>query len=426
MSESIANVNLTTDTFNGWLTRTNELATVVRTSAVTANSTLGVTTGNGYVNGIFSVNTLVAVNGLRGGNNSTSGTLLITSDATVNGVLSVGDVTVNGSAIFNGNVTFTSGGISSNGSMELSTVNVATLSANTIVLREQLIANGVMGANNEVLKSDGTNVYWGIGGGTGDGYTGSRGFTGSRGVDGYTGSRGFTGSRGDIGTTGFTGSRGTDGINITGFTGSQGPIGYTGSQGPIGFTGSQGAGFTGSASTVPGPMGYTGSAGAGFTGSRGDTGFTGSRGTNGTDGGTGFTGSRGYTGSGYDSSASIRMGSLGVGTSASGTTGEIRATNNITAYYSDDRLKTRLGNIQNALEKVLSLNGFYFEPNETAQELGYEVKREVGVSAQEVNAILPEIIAPAPIDEKYMTIHYEKLIPLLIEAIKELNERIPK
>jgi hypothetical protein len=116
--------------------------------------------------------------------------------------------------------------------------------------------------------------------------------------------------------------------------------------------------------------------------------------------------------------------SLGVGTAASATTGEIRATNNVTAYYSDDRLKNNLGNIPDSLNKVLSLNGFYFEANETAQNLGYTKQKEVGVSAQQVQAILPEIIAAAPIDAQYMTVRYEKLIPLLIEAIKEQNSMI--
>jgi len=122
--------------------------------------------------------------------------------------------------------------------------------------------------------------------------------------------------------------------------------------------------------------------------------------------------------------SSVQFGSFGVGTSASGTTGEIRATNNITAYFSDERLKTKLGNIENALEKVLSLNGFYHEANETAQALGYEPIREVGVSAQEVEKVMPEVVAPAPIDPQYMTVRYERLVPLLIEAIKELKSEI--
>ena len=119
-----------------------------------------------------------------------------------------------------------------------------------------------------------------------------------------------------------------------------------------------------------------------------------------------------------------QVNSLGVGTAASGTAGEIRATNNVTAYYSDDRLKTKLGNIEGALAKVKTLSGFYYEANEVAQALGYKPKREVGVSAQSVQAVLPEVVVPAPIDEQYLTVHYDKLVPLLIEAIKELEAKV--
>jgi hypothetical protein len=120
----------------------------------------------------------------------------------------------------------------------------------------------------------------------------------------------------------------------------------------------------------------------------------------------------------------VQFKSIGVGTAASGTTGEIRATNQITAHYSDERLKNRLGGIENALDKVNSLSGFYYEANEIAQDLGYSVQREVGVSAQEVQRVLPEIVVPAPIDEKYLTVRYERLVPLLIESIKELTDKV--
>ena len=124
--------------------------------------------------------------------------------------------------------------------------------------------------------------------------------------------------------------------------------------------------------------------------------------------------------------ANVQLFSIGVGTPASANSGEIRATNNITAYYSDDRLKTRIGVIDNALSKLMTLNGFYYHANETAQALGYSVQNEVGVSAQEVQSVLPEIVVPAPIDDKYLTVRYEKLIPLLIEAIKEQQTIIIK
>ena len=127
---------------------------------------------------------------------------------------------------------------------------------------------------------------------------------------------------------------------------------------------------------------------------------------------------------GVGTSNNVQFNSFGVGTAGSGTTGEIRATNNITAYYSDDRLKTRLGVIENALDKINSLTGFYYEANETAQDLGYEVRREVGLSAQEVERVLPEIVTDAPIDSKYKTIWYERVIPLVVEAIKELHKEV--
>jgi hypothetical protein len=102
----------------------------------------------------------------------------------------------------------------------------------------------------------------------------------------------------------------------------------------------------------------------------------------------------------------------------------ITATGSITAFFSDDRLKTRHGKIENALDKLQTLDGFYYTPNQVAQDLGYEAIQDIGVSAQSVQAILPEIIAPAPIDPQYLTVRYEKLVPLLIEAIKELKAEV--
>lgn len=263
-----------------------------------------------------------------------------------------------------------------------------------------------------VLRTDGTNASWVLA-------TGPVGFTGSvgpTGPTGPTGAVGFTGSAGTNGTNGFTGSAGPQGF--TGPTGPTGGIGFTGSagtNGSTGPTGPTGIGFTGSAGTN-GSLGFTGSTGAqgpqgaiGFTGSRGTTGFTGSAGTNGSTGPTGPTGT--FSGS-YTGNMAI--------------TGSITATGDITAFFSDDRLKTKLGDIDSALDKLITLSGFIFEPNELAQSLGYEKKREVGVSAQQVEAVLPEAIATAPIDSKYMAVKYERLIPLIIEAIKELKIEVDK
>jgi len=117
-------------------------------------------------------------------------------------------------------------------------------------------------------------------------------------------------------------------------------------------------------------------------------------------------------------------GGFSVGTTADPGAGAIYATGNITAYYSDDRLKTKLGVIENALDKICLLEGFYYEANETAQALGYKPVKEVGISAQTMQKVLPEVVATAPISEKYLTIRYERLVPLLIEAIKEQKQII--
>ena len=105
----------------------------------------------------------------------------------------------------------------------------------------------------------------------------------------------------------------------------------------------------------------------------------------------------------------------------------VRSTGDIVAYYSDDRLKNRIGNIESALDKVNQLNGFTFTPNEESVRLGLdpEGKVRVGVSAQEVEAVLPEAVTDAPVenDQGYKTVQYEKMVPLLIEAIKELTEQ---
>jgi hypothetical protein len=121
--------------------------------------------------------------------------------------------------------------------------------------------------------------------------------------------------------------------------------------------------------------------------------------------------------------------SLGIGTAPSGTIGEIRATSDITAYYSSDiSLKENINVIPNALNKLMNIRGVSFDWNqsyidERGGEDGYFVrKKDVGIIAQEVEKILPEVVATR--DNGIKAVKYEKLIALLIEAIKELNEKI--
>lgn len=102
----------------------------------------------------------------------------------------------------------------------------------------------------------------------------------------------------------------------------------------------------------------------------------------------------------------------------------IRCAGDIVAYYSDERLKDIEGNIPNALDKVCSLNGFYYRGNKKAQALGYDDSLKVGLSAQEVKEVLPEVIKGCPADANYMTLDYAKVVPLLVEAIKDLKAEI--
>lgn len=106
-------------------------------------------------------------------------------------------------------------------------------------------------------------------------------------------------------------------------------------------------------------------------------------------------------------------------------TGQIRSTGDIVAFYSDERLKNLLGPISNPLQRVQALTGYFFTPNDLAKALGYNDESvQVGVSAQEVQAVLPEVVVSAPVGEDYLTVKYEKLVPLLIEAIKEQQKQI--
>ena len=121
--------------------------------------------------------------------------------------------------------------------------------------------------------------------------------------------------------------------------------------------------------------------------------------------------------------------------------GNIIASGSITSFgdYSDERLKDREGNIENPLDIVDKLQGFYYRPNKTANDLGIKGnKRDLGISAQDVEKILPDLVNIAPVDvgydeekniisktgSNYLTVNYEKMIPLLIESIKELNKNI--
>ena len=115
--------------------------------------------------------------------------------------------------------------------------------------------------------------------------------------------------------------------------------------------------------------------------------------------------------------------------------GNITATGYVRSYFSDNRLKTLTSNITDALDIIDSLNGFYYVPNEKAIQLGFEYENEIGLSAQDVQRVIPELVKIAPFDstkindkitsksgEEYLTICYERLGAVFVEAIKELRK----
>ena len=142
-----------------------------------------------------------------------------------------------------------------------------------------------------------------------------------------------------------------------------------------------------------------------------------------------FTGSLLISGSGVGAGSSIITtgsvnisGSLGVGTAASGVVGAILATNDVVAFASsDERLKENVEIIGSAVEKVEAINGVSFDwiPME-----GVHVHsgHDVGVIAQEVEKVLPELVTTR--DNGYKAVKYDKLTAVLIQAVKELSDRV--
>lgn len=150
----------------------------------------------------------------------------------------------------------------------------------------------------------------------------------------------------------------------------------------------------------------------------------------GTDGTDGTNGTDGLDGVGvYAANAYVQMGSFGVGTPASGVLGEIRAAATITAFYSsDERLKKNITSIDNPIGKVMAIRGVTFEwTDEEIERRGgvdgkYVRSEEIGVVAQEIEKVLPQIVAERP--DGYKAVRYEMIVPLLIESIKDQQKQI--
>jgi len=132
--------------------------------------------------------------------------------------------------------------------------------------------------------------------------------------------------------------------------------------------------------------------------------------------------------------------------------GQVHGRGGITESQSDKRLKTDVTNITTPLSKISAINGVNFKwinnLDDIKPDSGQAGKTDVGVIAQEIEAVLPDAVSLAPFDrgylnkdgsipedavtykgavsesgENYLTVQYTKIIPLLIEGIKELSAK---
>lgn len=133
------------------------------------------------------------------------------------------------------------------------------------------------------------------------------------------------------------------------------------------------------------------------------------------------------TGNGLSGGDITGTGTLTMSGSYSGTfsvTGEIKATGEVTAYFSDERLKKDIVPIDGALKGVMAMGGYNYKANGLAKELGVErTDNQIGLLAQEVEAQFPELVTESAL-EGYKTIRYDKMVTVLVEAMKEQQAMI--
>jgi hypothetical protein len=115
-------------------------------------------------------------------------------------------------------------------------------------------------------------------------------------------------------------------------------------------------------------------------------------------------------------------GAMGLGVTPTNTGGRFEASNDIVAYSSSDiRFKRNITEIKDPIHKLLKIRGVSFDWVEEEEFHGNK-GHDIGVIAQEIEEVLPEIVTTR--DSGYKAVKYEKLTPLLIEAIKDQQAQI--
>jgi len=169
MTINVANLDITTDTFGTWVSKTNTLAHLTTNHVVTVDGTAtgNNSTGNGTVNGVFGSTTLFANTALRGGNVSTACTLTISSNlsitntATISGAVTHSNtVTTTGLTTLNGGMNTTTANASSavnvgaNTTVNTSTIKVGNSTVNTVITSTGIDTDGTLAVLNTVSFSN--------------------------------------------------------------------------------------------------------------------------------------------------------------------------------------------------------------------------------------------------------------------------------
>ena len=229
----------------------------------------------------------------------------------------------------------------------------------------------------------------------GDTYQGVQGIQGLQGIEGAVAAQGLQGLQGADGLQGIQGVQGVQGL--------QGNLGFQGTQGLQGTQGTQGS------------QGLQGN--LGFQGTQGLQGLQGIAGPGTIINATNDTATNAsfypvmVAASGSSQTATVTTTKLYFNPS----TGDLSATNVNT--LSDARLKMDFEHIDNPLEVLDQISGWKFKFKDSG-------RKSVGVLAQQVEKVLPELVATNPNGDK--TVSYNGIIGLLVEAVKELKVKIEK
>jgi hypothetical protein len=247
---------------------------------------------------------------------------------------------------------------------------------------------------------------------------GASGGTGPGGPQGATG----VGAQGPIGPTGPQGATGSNGDGgAPGNDGPAGPPGPTGPTGPTGPPGSSVQGITG-ANGTQGPTGPPGSSVQGTTGANGTQGPAGPPGPQGATGGSAINATA-DAGTNY----LVGVGAVGSAQSAKACSSVYMAASVLYAsdfiIPSDARLKINIEELDGALSNIMTMNGTRYNWNDIARKMGYgDDDKQIGVIAQDIANVYPEIVETNK--HGYMSVKYDRLAAVLIQAIKELNQKV--